>query len=74
MIGDDCCFIFLDICPALSQSSNLGRLNDVFYYFNALHQSHSTANNINGQFLIKLQLIVFFRLLCCSFVFFVTFK
>lgn len=49
----------------------------VFYYFNALHRSHSHTIrvNINGQFLIKLQLIVFF---CCIllwlFVFRVTFK
>lgn len=46
----------------------LGSLHDVFYYFNGLHQSHSytrRANNIIGQFLIKLNWLFFF---CCVFV------
>lgn len=58
MIGAvGCYFILLDICLSFC----VGRMVCFFYYFNASHQSrtHTILVNINGRFLIKLQLIVF---------------
>lgn len=65
MIGAvGCYFILLDICLSFC----VDRMVSFFYYFNALHQSrtHTILANINGRFLIKLQLIVF----CFLFFFF----